>query len=45
VPIVVKGRWDAPRIYPDIPQILENPEAGFARLREAGALAPPAEGN
>ena len=33
VPIVVKGNWAAPRIYPDIPDILNNPEGGFARLR------------
>ena len=45
VPIVIKGRWDAPRIYPDVPQILENPEGGFARLKDPGAIAPPAEGN
>ena len=33
VPVVVKGNWAAPRIYPDIPDILDNPEGGFARLR------------
>lgn len=45
VPIVVKGKWDAPRIYPDVPQILENPEGGFARLKDPGAPAAPAQGN
>lgn len=45
VPIIVKGKWDAPRIYPDVPQILENPEGGFARLKDPGAIAPPAGGN
>ena len=45
VSIVIKGKWDAPRIYPDVPQILENPEGGFARLKDPGAIAPPAEGN
>lgn len=33
VPVVVKGGWDKPRFYPDIPDILTNPEGGFARLR------------
>lgn len=45
VPIVVKGKWDGPRIYPDVPQILENPEGGFARLKDPGAAAAPSEGN
>ncbi len=42
VPVIVRGKWDAPRIYPDIPRILENPEGGFARLKEPAAVAPPA---
>lgn len=33
VPVVVRGAWSAPRIYPDIPDILNNPEGGYARLR------------
>ena len=33
VPVVVQGNWSAPRIYPDIPDILNNPEGGFARLQ------------
>ena len=33
VPVVIQGNWAAPRIYPDIPDILNNPEGGFARLR------------
>ena len=33
VPVIVQGNWAAPRIYPDIPDILHNPEGGFARLR------------
>lgn len=33
VPVVIQGNWRAPRIYPDIPDILNNPEGGFARLR------------
>lgn len=45
VPIVVKGKWGAPRIYPDVPQILENPEGGFARLKDPAAAKIPAEAN
>lgn len=33
VAVAVTGNWAAPRIYPDIPDILNNPEGGFARLR------------
>ena len=33
VPVIVSGKWAAPRIYPDIPDILNNPAGGFARLR------------
>jgi uncharacterized protein involved in outer membrane biogenesis len=33
VPVLIAGNWGAPRIYPDIPDILNNPEGGFARLR------------
>lgn len=40
VPVIVKGNWAAPRIYPDIPEILTNPDSGFARLRTGGT--PPA---
>ena len=32
VPVIVRGHWAMPRIYPDIPDILNNPD-GFARLR------------
>jgi AsmA protein len=34
VPIIVKGPWAAPRIYPDIAGILENPEAAYDTLRK-----------
>ena len=33
VPVIIRGNWSQPRIYPDIPDILNNPEGGFARLR------------
>ena len=36
VPVVMQGPWAAPRIYPDMAGILENPDAAFARLRELG---------
>ncbi len=32
VPVIVRGNWAMPKIYPDIPDILNNPD-GFARLR------------
>lgn len=35
VPVIVQGKWASPRIYPDIPDILNNPQGGFARLRSA----------
>ena len=36
IPIVIKGSLDNPRIYPDIPGILENPEAILKGLRSFG---------
>lgn len=36
VPIQVKGPWTAPRIYPDMPGILEDPAAGYAALKKLG---------
>jgi AsmA protein len=37
VPVVIKGPWGAPRIYPDVPDILMDPAAGYAKLK---AMAP-----
>ena len=34
VPVVVKGFWDKPRIYPDVQDILKDPAAGLARLKQ-----------
>jgi AsmA protein len=34
VPIIVKGPWAAPKIYPDIAGILENPQAAYDTLRK-----------
>jgi AsmA protein len=45
VPVVVKGPWASPRIYPDVADILLNPEGGFARLKELGLPAQPPSGN
>ena len=33
VPIIVKGPWDNPKIYPDIKGILDDPKAAYANLR------------
>ncbi len=41
VAVIARGPWGKPRIYPDIPDILKNPEGGFARLQDV----PPAQGN
>ena len=34
VPIIVKGPWTNPKIYPDIAGILENPQAAYDTLRK-----------
>ena len=36
VPVIMEGPWSAPRIYPDMAGILDNPDAAFAKLRELG---------
>jgi AsmA protein len=36
VPVAVQGPWGAPRIYPEVAGILDNPEAAYAKLRELG---------
>lgn len=41
VPVIARGPWAKPRIYPDVPNILTNPEGGFARLQDVPSL----EGN
>ena len=33
VPVVVKGPWGKPKFYPDIPGILDNPQAAYATLK------------
>jgi AsmA protein len=40
VPIIIKGPWSNPKIYPDIEGILQNPQAAFdalAKLTKTGA--------
>jgi AsmA protein len=34
VPIIVRGPWAAPKIYPDIAGILDNPQAAYDTLRK-----------
>jgi AsmA protein len=38
VPVVAQGLWAKPKIYPDIPNILSNPEGGFAKLQDVTPL-------
>lgn len=45
VPVIARGNWAAPRIYPDIPNILSNPEGGFARLKDVAPVEGAATGN
>ena len=33
VPVIVKGPWDNPKIYPDIEGILKDPEAAYEKLK------------
>ncbi|MGZ5866362.1 MAG: AsmA family protein [Xanthobacteraceae bacterium] len=36
VPVMVQGTWGAPKIYPEVAGMLDNPDAAFAKLRELG---------
>ena len=38
VPIVIKGPWRKPRIYPDIAGVLDNPAAALKQLKGLGKL-------
>ncbi|HTN95610.1 MAG TPA: AsmA-like C-terminal region-containing protein [Nordella sp.] len=40
VAIQVRGPWTAPRIYPDMPGILEDPASGYAALKKLGLGTP-----
>ena len=37
IPVMIDGSWTAPRIYPDMQGVLDNPDAAYAKLREMGA--------
>ena len=39
VAIIVRGPWDRPRLYPDIPGILIDPKGGYATLKAKGLPA------
>jgi len=43
VPLVVRGPWAGPKIYPDIAGILDNPQAGYDTLNKLRAPSPPLE--
>ncbi len=36
VPIMVKGPWSAPRLYPDIANVVANPKAAYEALKGMG---------
>ncbi|MCW2308551.1 AsmA family protein [Rhodobium gokarnense] len=36
VPIIIKGPWDNPRIYPDISGILNDPKGAYEKLKGLG---------
>lgn len=38
VPVVARGLWGSPKIFPDVPNILANPEGGFTRLQDMSPL-------
>jgi AsmA protein len=37
VPVVIRGAWSEPQIYPDVAGILDNPDAAFAKLKAMGS--------
>ena len=37
VPVIIRGPWNEPEIYPDVAGIRENPQAAFEKLRALGA--------
>jgi AsmA protein len=36
IPVIIDGSWAAPRIYPDMQGMLDNPDAAYAKLNEMG---------
>jgi AsmA protein len=39
VPVIVKGPWADPKVYPDVKGILDDPQAAFDTLSKLGAAA------
>jgi AsmA protein len=39
VPIIVKGSWTKPKIYPDVAGILNDPQAAYDTLKKLGSQA------
>ena len=37
VPVIVEGKWSAPKIYPDMSGILSDPDAAYSKLHDLGA--------
>lgn len=36
IPVMIEGPWGAPRIYPEMQGMLDNPEAAYAKLKDMG---------
>jgi AsmA protein len=36
IPVMIAGPWAAPKIYPDMQGILDNPDAAYAKLQQMG---------
>ena len=36
IPVMIEGPWGAPKIYPDMKGILDNPDAAYAKLKDMG---------
>ncbi len=36
IPVMIEGPWGAPKIYPEMQGMLDNPEAAYAKLKEMG---------
>ena len=36
IPVIIKGPWSNPQIYPDIEGILQNPEAAYKAIKNVG---------
>lgn len=36
IPVIIKGPWSNPRIYPDIEGVLQNPEAAYKAIKNVG---------